>query len=57
MGDGKRAATRLHTSARRHPPATEAIDPHALDGTAQHDAFVMKLDLSHAAIGARVVRR
>ena len=30
--------------------------PHALDGTAQHDAFAMKFDLPHAAIGTDVVR-
>lgn len=29
--------------------------PHAANGTAQHDALAMKLDLPHAAIGARVV--
>ena len=30
--------------------------PHALDGTAQHDAFAMKFDLPHAAIGAGILR-
>ena len=27
-----------------------------LDGTAQHDAFAMKFDLPHAAVGAGVLR-
>ena len=30
--------------------------PHAVDGTAQHDAFAMKFDLPHAAIGADILR-
>jgi len=30
--------------------------PHALDGATQHNALAMKLDSSHAAIGAYVVR-
>jgi hypothetical protein len=30
--------------------------PHALDGTAQHDAFAMKFDLPHAAVCADVLR-
>ena len=30
--------------------------PHALDGTAQHDAFAMKFDLPHAAVGAGILR-
>ena len=29
---------------------------HAVDGTAQHDAFAMKFDLPHAAVGAGIVR-
>ena len=29
---------------------------HAVDGTAQHDAFAVKFDLPHAAVGAGVVR-
>ena len=29
---------------------------HALDGTAQHDAFAMKFDLPHAAVGAGILR-
>ena len=29
---------------------------HALDGTAQHDAFAVKFDLPHAAVGARILR-
>ena len=29
---------------------------HAVDGTAQHDAFAMKFDIAHAAIGAGVMR-
>src|ERR1700686_4297030 len=29
---------------------------HAMDGTAQHDAFAMKFDIAHAAVGAGVVR-
>ena len=29
---------------------------HALDGTAQHDAFAVKFDVPHAAVGARIVR-
>ena len=30
--------------------------PDALDGTAQHDAFAVKFDLPHAAVGTNVVR-
>src|SRR4051812_5005653 len=30
--------------------------PHAVHGTAQDDAFAMKFDLSHAAIGADIMR-
>ena len=30
--------------------------PHALDGTAQHDAFAMNFDIPHAAIGAHILR-
>ena len=30
--------------------------PHAVDGTAQHDAFAVKFDLPHAAVGAAVMR-
>src|SRR5229473_3474941 len=30
--------------------------PHAMDGTAQHDAFAVKFDLPHAAVCAAVVR-
>jgi hypothetical protein len=30
--------------------------PHALDGTAQHDAFTVKFDLPHAAVCAGVLR-
>ena len=30
--------------------------PHALQGAAQHDAFAMKFDVPHAAVGADVVR-
>src|SRR5258707_5844411 len=30
--------------------------PHAVDGTAQHDAFAVKFDLPHAAVCAAVVR-
>jgi len=30
--------------------------PHAVDGTVQHDAFAVKLDLPHAVVGAAVVR-
>jgi hypothetical protein len=29
---------------------------HALDGTAQHDAFAVNLDLPHMAVGAHIVR-
>ncbi|GGI24770.1 hypothetical protein GCM10010987_31050 [Bradyrhizobium guangdongense] len=29
---------------------------HAADGTAQHDAFAMKLDLPRVAVGARIMR-
>ena len=29
---------------------------HAVDGTAQHDAFAVKFDLPHAAVGAGVLR-
>src|SRR6202790_5272282 len=29
---------------------------HAVDGPAQHDAFAMKFDIAHAAVGAGVVR-
>ena len=30
--------------------------PHAVHGTAQHDAFAVKFDLTHAAVGAGIVR-
>ena len=30
--------------------------PHARDGTAQNDAFAMKFDLPHAAVGTDIVR-
>ena len=30
--------------------------PHALDGTAQHDAFAMKFDFPHAAVCAGILR-
>ena len=30
--------------------------PHAMDGTAQHDAFAMNFDPAHIAVGAHVVR-
>ena len=42
--------------------AEEIADPnidghlHAMDGTAQHDAFAVKFDLPHAAIGAGILR-
>src|SRR5690242_11082101 len=42
--------------------AEEVADPnievhaHAADGTANHDAFTMKLDLPDAAVGAHVMR-
>ena len=42
--------------------AEEIADPnvdghlHALDGTAQHDAFAVNFDLPHAAVGAVVLR-
>ena len=29
---------------------------HAVQGTAQHDAFAMKFDVPHAAVGTAVVR-
>ena len=30
--------------------------PHALDGTAQHDAFAMNFDIPHAAVCAQILR-
>ena len=47
-------------STQRYPEeiADANIDghPHALDGTAQHDAFAVKFDLPYAAIGTDIVR-
>src|SRR3954451_3466331 len=53
-------ALRLVAAAQRD--AGEVADahvdrhPHAADGTAQHDAFTMKLDLPDISVGARIMR-
>ena len=51
---------RVVEAAQRHAEkiADANVDghPHALDGTAQHDAFAMKFDLPHAAVGAGIMR-
>src|SRR5882757_2252596 len=45
-----------HGNAEEIADANVDRHPHALDGTAQHDAFAMKFDLPRAAIRARILR-
>ena len=64
VNDGSRCsstsiwASSMPRSAMPRKSLTRTIDrhPHAVDGTAEHDAFAMKFDLPHAAVGADVVR-
>ena len=64
VSDGSRCSQHQHLrvvdaaqrDAEKIADANVDRHPHALDGTAQHDAFAMKFDLPHAAVGAGIVR-
>ena len=64
VSDGSRCtstsiwASSMPRSADAEKVADANVDRHlhAVQGTAQHDAFAMKFDVPHAAVGAAVVR-
>src|ERR1700732_5568422 len=51
-----RIADPAQRAAEKIADANVAPHLHAVAGPAQHDAFAMKFDIAHAAVGAGVVR-